>query len=631
MYIGKQSTKTIFSINKQAGGDPSIHNTPNANTIFHSDMPHLFIKKRYKVNVAAADNGYYSGTLPSELSTILNDRASVVLPIFVYTIGGVEHYHQMVGIGKCQTYNWIQTYGGIGISELFGGSVHFDLNLEWGYYQNVGRSVSDSLGEYSTGGYSIYNVEAGDDFVVGAASEGAQGACLARTDTPSGRNPSRNWTPLTNPIYTNILAYEKQDLCNPDYMYPMGPSANVYDRVFVRPQGARNMTTRGNYATSNWTMSKVTPVTNRGTWTSDVNETRRASLERHRTNGLINAFTAASYDIIPVRFEFLVLNLSWTNTGGYTAQSLFTGSEIKISRSDFVIKGQNLRSTEYEMLSAVSLGTPSVSNTYFASNVETTSATSLPDAGSFRLWGAKADGTMASIAATGTTDAAGSSTPWNIGIYKFPTNSSIKIDSTTSTISMDNKDIWSPSVRPLQLFTANKASNVTIGDNDYMRAIATNGTLMVGSANLGLTASDTSVVIMSIEWMSNELCGPSGDPSIQYLLRLGKPTNLSSAGIARRLTKMNYDRGDAVSHQILVLRPNVYIPILVTNAFSYASSSSGAPRNRFQYYIRKNGTSGVLEFWACSRAVKLTTPIGTVQQDPYIQFPLFRLNVQRLT
>lgn len=629
MYIGKQGDKTIFSINSVAGGDVNIHNVPNANSIFHSDMPHLFVKQRYKVNLSAADNGYYKGDLPGALSNLLANKANVVIPVVVFTSGGVEYYHQMTGIGKCQTYNWVESYAGIGYSFLFGGSVAFDLNLEWGYYQNTGGSISDSLGNYSTGGYTIYNVEAGDDFVAGAAAAGAQGLCIARTDNPSGRNPSRNFTPLSNPPYSNLLAYEKEDLCNPDYMYPMGPSAAVYNRVFVRPEGARNMTARGNYGTSNWSFTKITGVSNPGTWTSDVNEYRRASLERHRANGLINGVTAASYAVVPVRMEFLVLNVTWSNTGGYTAQNLFTGADIKISNADFTIKGENLRSTEYEMLAAVSTGTPSLSNTYFSSNVEASSPTALADGGGFRLYGTRSNGTAASWAASNVADSVGSSTPWNIGIYKFPANSSVQIDARTSTISLNGVNVWSPSAKPLQLFSGNKANNVIIGDNDYMRPIATGGTLQLGSANLGLTAGDTSVVLLSLEWMSNELCGPAGDPSIQALVTSGQTTY---AGIGRRLTKMDYDRGDAVSHQILVLRPNIYVPILVTNAFSYAGSSAGRPKSRFQYYVRKNGSTGVLEFWACSRATKITLPWGfVVPNDPYIQFPKLRINAQRLT
>lgn len=642
-FAGRIGTKTVLSLNKASGGDVNVHNTPNGNTIFHSDMPHLFVKTRYKVNLGSGGDGYYIGTLPTELITLLANRANVILPILVCRdSSGTEFYHQMVGMSRASSYLW-HDLDLVGVSCLYGGSLSFDLNLEWGYYKaSSGVSVADRIGVAGTGGYTIFNVEAGEDYDPAYAFDIASGATITGVwaQYPYKRTPNRNWLPRgSNPYTGNIRDMEKNFLINPDYMYPLGPSSSTYDTVFVRAGGARNLTgIKNTYAGT--TASSVRNIDYYANSIPDLYATVpmskfvRAGIERHVRNGLISGFTEATYSgMTPVRMEYLVLNVTFSNTGGYTAQNLFTGGEIKISRSDFTIKGVNLRSTSYEMLSAVSTGTPSISNTYFCSNTQASSATSLPDGGAFRLYGTSSSGGGGSWAASNVETSIGSTTQWNIGLYKFPTNSSIEINSSGPKVAINGTDIWSPSVRPLQLFTSDKASNITIGDNEWLYEIATGGTKMISSVSMGLPASGTTVVLMSIEWMGNDLCSPNGDPSMSYLWSLNSSI-YSPAGVSKRLTKFDYDKGDGVSHQILVLNPNVYVPIYTENSFSYSgasSSSGGKPKSRFQYYIRKNGSTGNLEFWGTSRATPLTVGGVSTGKPPYIQFPKLRLNIQRLT
>lgn len=638
-FAGRIGTKTVLSLNKAAGGDINVHNTPNTNTIFHSDMPHLFVKNRYKVNLGAGGDGYFIGTLPTELRTILANRANVVIPVLVCkNSSGTEYYHQMFGMARASSYLW-QTYSMIGIGCLFGGSLAFDLNVEWGYYRAAaGQSVADRIGIAGTGGYTIFDIESGEDNDPASAFTLAAGCTWTGTwaQFPWKRTTNRNWTPRNTTLYNNVQATEKNNLINPDYMYPLGPSSSTYDTVYVRAGGARNLTGFGNqYSGTTATAVRDIDYFNSAPidWSvTSIAEFRRAGIERHQRNGLIKGFTEATFPgMTPVRMEFLHLNVTFNNTGGYTAQNLFTGADIKVSRTDFTIKGVNLRNTSYEMLSAVSTGTPSISNTYFCSNTQTSSATALADGGAFRFYGTTAGGGSGSWAATNTDTAVGSATQWNIGLYKLPANSSITIDSRTPKIAINNVDIWSPNVRPLQLFPANKANNVIIGNNEWLYEIATGATKMISSVGMGLPAAGTTVVLMSIEWMSNDLCSPDGDPSMSYIWH---PNVNSPNGVSKRLTKMDYDKGDGVSHQIVVLNPNVYVPIYVENSFSYSGASSasgGKPKSRFQYYIRKNGSNGNLEFWGTSRATPISYNGKPMAKAPFIQFPKLRLNIQRLT
>lgn len=649
-FAGRIGTKTVLSLNSVAGGDINQHNVPNANTIFHSDMPHLFVKQKFLVNLASDGEGYFIGTLPTELRTLLANRANVIIPVMVAkNAGGTEFFHQMTGINKCATYSWVVGGGGISIAGTYGGSVHFDLNVEWGYYRAAsGVATSDRIATDGTGGYHMMCVESGEDYVPADAYEYATCSVPTITTGARVRPPARNYLPrAASPIYTNISADEKNNLINPDYMNPMGPSSSTYDTVFVRAGGSRNMTTWKSISTTNLANTKQQDI---AFFSSDplgidsdslIGVHRRASLERAIKNGQINGQVEATFaGMTPVRMEFLVLNVSFNNTGGYTAQNLFTGAEIKISETDFTIKGINLRSTSYEMLAAVSTGVPSISTSYFASNCQVAAATTLADGGAFRFYGTTAAGASGSWAATGVDGSVGTGTQWNIGLYKFPANSSVIIDSRTPKVSLNNVDVWSPSIRPLQLFTANKANNVMIGDNEYLRAIATGGTLMLNSVGAGLPAAGTTTILLSIEWMSNDLCSSMGDVSMGYIFNdmvggtISIPGYHSSVPPGKRLTKFDYDSGDGVSHQIVVLNPNVYVPILVENAYSFSGAGStggGKPKSRFQYYIRKNGSTGNVEFWACSRATGITVNGKPAPVAPYVQFPRLRLNVQRLT
>ena len=651
VFIGRNGSKPVFSLNRGSGtgNTAASHANPDANTIFHSDMPHLMVKKRHIVNLGNAGGGYFTGTLPSDLVPILRNRANVVIPIVVCrNASGTEYFHQMMGIGKSQSYAWSTTYGGIGISSMFGGSVHWDLNLEWGYYTNTsGRSIDDMVGMNSNAGYYVHNVECGEDYDKEFAFVMAAGQNLAQIGWPTGqaRDFRRNWLPrAASPIYSNVAAYEKMNLHNPDYMAPMGPSGGAFDCVFVRAGGARNMTGRGVFsaATTNTVSRDIDyydgePIPDSST---GANSFVKAGLARHVSNRLISGWTEATYaSMTPVRFEFLELNVQFNNTGGYTAQNIFTGTEIKISKTDFTIKNVNLRNVAYEMLSAVSTGAPSISTNFFTSNTQTSAANALPDGGAFRFFGCTASGGNGSWASNNVDGSIGSATQWNIGTYKFPTNSTVEIDSRTPQVKLNGTPVWSPSARPLLLFANDKASNLILGDNEYLRPIANGGVLQLGSVNAGLTAAGASVILMSLEWMSNDLCGPAGDPSLQFLITGGTAgggaVKYSPQGIGRRLTKLDYDRGDGVSHQIVVLNANQYVPIMVTNAFSYsgaADPSGGKPKSRFQYYIRKNGSSGVIEFWACSRAVTPTVNGKPASPEPpYVQFPKLRVNVQRLS
>ncbi len=48
-FAGKYSDgKTVLSLNTESGGDINRHYSPNANSIFHSDMPFVLVDGTYE-------------------------------------------------------------------------------------------------------------------------------------------------------------------------------------------------------------------------------------------------------------------------------------------------------------------------------------------------------------------------------------------------------------------------------------------------------------------------------------------------------------------------------------------------------------------------------------------------------
>ncbi|HCH9411546.1 TPA: hypothetical protein NNV62_003797 [Salmonella enterica] len=634
-FAGKYTDgKTVLSLNRASGGDINVHYSPNTNSIFHSDMPHMFVKRRFQVGLGNAGNGYFTGALPSDLSYLLANRANVILPVLVVrdNADGTEYYHQMTGIQRNSTYRWRNLYENISIWGQYTGSIQFDLNLEWGYWKQ-GGAVWDQIGNYGTGGHTIFDHEGGEDYVADAYYDLAGGWIMYQWRDPQDWYMYTNWIPRAQS--RPIMNYEdSQNLVNPDYMHPLGPSSSVYDAVYVRAGGARCATGMGDpnaYGNTAYTKVRNLDFPYQIPMANSSSAYLTAGAERHVANARMSGFSEVYYPFTPVRMEYLWLNVTFDNYWGYSAENLFTGNDIKIAKDSFIIKGVDLRNTNYEMLAAVSTGTPSISNTYFSSNVFAWSSTEMDDGGAFRFFGANAWGGLKGFTGSNTGSTVGNSTPWNIGLYRLPQNSNIEINSPQNKIAINGVDIWSPNVRPLHLFTQNKANNIILGDNGRLYPMAYGETRLINTVDVGLGGSpEPSTILLSIEWMGNSLCDTDGDVNMQRIGNnaAGGAGSGPYVGAARRLTKYDYDAGDGVSHQIVVLHTNTFVPILTTNTISYAGGAAGAPRNKFQYYIRKNA-SNILEFWVTSRALPMSGL--PVSYTPWVQYHKLRLNIQRLT
>ncbi|NCB96445.1 MAG: hypothetical protein EOM35_08345 [Negativicutes bacterium] len=626
VFAGRLSNKTVFSINTQAGGDTNIHTNPNNNSIFHSDMPHLYVEERYRVNLQDGGDGYRIGEMPAALRAHMNAGNRVILPILVYTFNGKEYRRQMTGRHEGVGYSWYRA----DLTELGActasrhGATFPDQMLEWGtFIRGTGR-VNDEIAKQGTGGMMVrFSYGQGEDDIQSAqlAKYGNGDSAIFSANVPQGSNKpeQRYWNPNSNPPYPNVLEYEYYNIVNPNWIAPLGPKGGGHTHIFCRTTGGRVFGYSKIYvfdAGPRFIYSDPYNPRNNYPLGECATSQTRGDFQAYLDRGVFTNFSQLSYPITLVAMEFLVTNLAFDRTGGYTARNIFTGNEIAIGNDTLTIKGINLRSTQFEFLTSVSTGAPpNNANNFFATNNQTSSMATYPDGGSLGMPGIAADGSSAMITPSGGTSS-GSIPSWKVGTYKVPVNSSVELNGSQNYLALDGKQIWSPSVRPLMMFNGQKASNLIIGQNDWLINVPEGSSSLLNSVNIGLSGSGISTIIMSMEYMAVGLhC--SGDRAFE----LGADASQHYRGMALRVNRADYDVGDAITHQIIVLQPGYYVPIMSRRNISFrGGGGTQVPRSNIVYYVRKNPSSGVLEFWVYS-----FSKVG------WINAPKFRINVQRLT
>lgn len=630
-FAGRIGSKTVLSLNSASGTGNTVtsHNVPDTNSIFHSDMPHVYIEERLTVNLSNGGVGYYIGQMPANLQTYLNAGNRVIIPVLVYNYNGTLYRRQMTGRHEGTGYNY--ELGGLTnpvFTTNMQGHTHPDLMLEWGTFSRTSAPIETDISQRGTGGMMVrYGYGSGYDDILSVVAGnwccGHSSIMYARNDS-SGikRSSERFWNPITNNVgYAGVKPAERQNILDPNWIAPLGPKGRGHTHVFVRADGSRifgftHVTVAGDLSDSRFRVT--TPVN----YTENLGDDNgycsqvRGGFQDYIARGLFTTSSAITYPITPTAMEFLVLNLTWSQTGGYNATSIFTGAEIRISNNTFIIKDRNLMATQFEFLTAVSTGAPgNNANNFFATNNYSAAMNTYPDGGSLGLPGINSAGGTVMVPPSSGGSSSSSIPNWKVGTYKFPTSGAVMIDSRNNTISVAGKVIWSPSVCPLMLFASNKASNVIIGQNNNLIQVAEGGTASLGAVNIGLPAAGNSVIIMSMEYMSVGLHCPGGP-----WFEIGASAAIYYNGTALRLSRLDYDAGDSFQHQILVLPPNVYVPIHARRNYSFHGGSPGYPRGNIVYFVRKNGSNGNLEFYVYS-----LSKVG------WINVPKYRINVQRLT
>lgn len=639
-FAGKLGNKSVVSLNLAHGDNAWDHEKPNGNTIFHSDMPFLFVEQRYRVNVYPESNkGYFVGQMPDELANLLsNDPDQVIVPVLVFVnYNGTEMRKQLMGRQETVGYNITvtgHTTNGVAAYGCQWGSTFPDLNVEWGTFRRGGLSdINAEIARQGTGGVMTRYGYGSSDYGPEAQYAASYGvAAVLGTNIPGfNRVTQRNWNPYSgwnSGGYTDIRKYyyEGINLVDPNWIAPLGPLGQGHNWVFVRNGGARMfrysdvgvLDNINDYRFSYSEPAYYNPDGNgdEATYMSQF----RGEFLHYLDRGLMNFGTEFSYAINPVAIEFLKLNLRTRGrTGGYYVTNPFVGNEIIISRDKFTVKGHDMRNTNLEMLvSLTGEGNDRIgySNNWISTNNMLTNMGDIGDGGSLNLCGARtSDGVTETYLPVQGGSGAGYPANVKLGFYRFPANSSVEIDTRSTALKLNGQDIWSPTHRPLFLWNGQSVNDVIIGHNYELIPCAEGQEILLGEWNLGLSPNNTSMVLMSMEYMSLGL-HITGDR--QFMAGAG----LRWEGCGRRVTDTGYNRGDAFNHMFVTLPGNIYIPIHARHTWSFFdadNSSEGKPRANIVYYLRKRADNGNLQFW-----VRSWSKIG------WINVPQYRINIQKV-
>ena len=646
-FAGKLGSKSVFSLDTRRGGSPNDHANPNGDTIFHSDMPFLFVEKRYRVNVRPeGDRGYFVGEMPAELANILsNDQDQVIIPVYVFIHDGREMRKQLMGRQENVGYNifqadWVQSLAVTGSQH---GSTFPDMQIEWGTWRRGGlNNLEAEIARQGTGGSMARISFGGDDYAPETNFYCAYGAAAAGPNNIPGWNrvTQRNWNPYNGwnaGGYKNIgrITMEMHNLLNPNWIGPLGPLGQGHNWVFIRPGGSR---------VHGWSKVGLGDTWNDWRFTHTYPDFYRPNYDYaqylcQQMRGDFSHFGDSfqwdggewgpllpmgfeyTYPIWPVAIEFLKLNLRTRGRqGGYVVTNPFQGNEIKISKNEFIIRNYDLRQTDMEMLIAISGGANDRlgwANSWFSTNNLLNGMGDIGDGGSLNLCGTRAsDGVTETLVPNQGGSGAGYPGNVKMGFYKFPRNSSVEIDSRNNAIKLNGQDIWSGTHRPLHLWNGWQKNDVIIGHNYELIQCNEGQEIMLGEYDLGLNAGNhTNIIIMSMEYMAAGL-HITGDK--QFM----KGAGLRWEGAGRRLSDDGYNRGDAFHHMFITLPSDVYVPIHARRTWSYFDANNtgeGKPRANLVYYLRKRGDNGRVQFW-----VRSWSKVG------WINVPKYRVNLQKV-
>lgn len=639
-FAGKLGNKSVFSLDTNRGGAAWDHENPRDSNIFHSDMPFVFVEKRYRVNVSAEGSGYYVGEMPAELANILsNDQDQVIIPVMVFVAYGKECRRQLMGRQENVGYNVTVTDMANPGVEVFGsqwGSTFPDMQIEWGTWRRGGLNNLDAeIARQGTGGMMSRWSFGGNDYDPAGNFYCAYGAAAAGPNNIADvqRVTQRNWNPYNGwnaGGYTNIgqrFKMEMHNLVNPNWIGPLGPLGQGHNWVFIRPGGARMLGYKNTFVGNNlgdWRFSEsepdyYMPYYDFGQF---VCNQLRGDFQHYIDSGLLPFGNHYTYPILPTAIEFLKLNLrTQGRLGGYIVTNPFQGNEIEISRNRFTIKNVDLRNTDMEMLIAVSgdaNNSVGYSNNWFSTNTMMGGMGDIGDGGSLNLCGTRAtDGVTETFVPNEGGSGAGYPGNVKVGTYKFPKNSSVEISSVTNSIKLNGQDIWSATHRPLQIRNGARWNDIIIGQNYELVQCNEGQELLLWEGNVGLTPGDAAnILIMSMEYMALGL-HITGDKQ----LMIGGGLRYEGAG--RRVSDDGYNRGDAFHHMFITLPGDVFVPIHARRTWSFFDASNageGKPRANIVYYMRKRKDNGFLQFW-----VRSWSKVG------WINVPKYRVNIQRVT
>lgn len=552
-FVGRFSDgKTVLSLNKASGGTINDHKVPNANTIFHSDMPYVIITGTYTANLSSVGNDYYVCAMPAAIQNILsNDRGAVVLTVVKFTDGSSTMLYGSSSVRSTGRY-----LNPVGLPR--------NSSSAEGYLTRTSNHIAMNCGTYTYNGSNhVYSIE-----------ENGTGNCVHHSNMVAMGGAAANIDNLLGTLYSGLgyvtgssfTAVVGTPYTDPNWAFPIGPYGNAHTHFFISNASIRFCNSYGNSS------SIGTNIYAPG---GNVKANRLSITKLIASNIQTKNVTSTNLGKTPASVTWYTTNLRF-NGSAFSANAIFTGNEIKISKNSFIINGIEVNNNStYKFINQVKVG--NIANRADMLFVGTNVYKSSPTIGT--------NGVSAySASNNGTISLGGSATGGcQVSIYNFSGSKSWSVDTRDNTISTEYGDVWGPANIPLKVF-AGATARYTFGDDNTLKQLG-NGYTALQTLSMGIPSTSTVVVAIEVE-------GTSIVCSQGYV-----NNNSSNVFQIQKRARASYSYTDNTQFSILTLPANTYVPIYAMasqiNSEVTGQGSDAVGYTGVEVYLKNKGDGSV--------------------------------------
>lgn len=555
---------------------------PTAETIFHSQMPHVIVNYATSKGLSDGGEGYYVCVMPGEITDALsNDPTRVILTEITFADGSRHMLNGMsVGVGTKAGgligSQWPS--GGQGFSTALGNyrvniCASADISFDCGYcFSGTSGGWSDKLRD-GTGAMQI---------ITGASGKGDRGP-----SPPVGPiiPPRADLIPTCGLVMYNSTYYTSTTPTNPTstvtlpneaVLHP-GGRRRGYDSFYIRsdtvPMNCYGWNGPSVAGSNPINGSPTSNSISTGDGSTFIGQFVRANPNRqvywnsdsdpggsnYGRNDIVRGGITGS---IPVSVTWYCTNLYYNYNGFNIDTSLFTGNEILISPSSFTIAGVNLSTTNWKFINYV-VNNTNVANRPDMHAVGTNVSTYDPGLSNAATW----TGAAMSNSVNQAFIAGGNQPnlmPNLLSIYNFLPSASWYVNTATSAIGNQWGDVWSPGNIPLRLLGSQAAA--TIGGNITFIG----GTTNVNLATLGLqmNTSRGGPVVLTLDFDGAGWLGAGGIGGFNPMETFGNSNAIDSR------PRIGGSNQNQYLHQILTLPLDQAVPFYRLNGIASVTNQS---------------------------------------------------------
>lgn len=575
-FAGRIGTKTVLSLNSASGTGNTIasHNVPNNNSIFHSDMPHVLITSEYSSTLLLSNPGnYYYNTLPSQVANLLNNDPNRVILTEVEFSNGYRHLINGMSMG-------VGAKAGCLIAAQWSGSQGFSVADGW-CRTNIVNSGDTAL-DYGFFHSGTSGATVNEKLRDGTGAQHIMGARSSRGD----RGP---FPPIIPPqpgaimtgctaLYKNTVSIDevpvyiasKPITIDSSWLRHPGLRGQAFNSFYIRglsvprvlygyygpTYGDDGVPKGGSYSASNVILQPPGGGTQysygvgfmRGSpqtymyWDSNTDNGSASS-------GNIGVYQD-SYGVTPTKVTWYVTNLTYTGTSYTIDGNPFTGTSIKLSPREFIIKGVNVMNSNIKFINLVARNS-NVGNRpdmySIGSNISRSSAST--PVGTIGV--ACATSVNAPVVLGGSI---GDQEASVLSIYNFQSSASWAVNTNTNTISNQWGTVWGPTNIPLRVIGGTATATLS-GSLTFIKSTSA---VQLTTLSLGMGAARDGAIVCTLDFLNDDWLSSGGIGCFNPLEFYRAGANAVDTRIRTGGTNSNKKL-----HQILNLPVNRFVPFYV--------------------------------------------------------------------